>query len=271
MLPVLPDHPLARIALWHVDGLQQPGMTPELWLTQRERSDAAEFGNEHRRREWIACRIALKRLIIQDNIIRSPLHAEIRKDERGCPHVHVNDPDNGYNAVFSCSLAHKNVLVCAAYALSGAAIGIDIERRSWRLHHIRKRFESPRDQLLESADSIGRYTTLWAFKEAASKLLGLGYAAGFSRIHCAETEPNVCTVQTPDDTLLQGNYVWVGKYVIALVTEPCPIPHAIAIRPAIERPWIEQWRRARRLSRLRRLRAVAAKAEPPLDDPLDLT
>lgn len=269
--PILPDHPTVRTALWHLDGLKHEGMAAELWLTERERAEVAEFGHDRRRREWTAARIALKRLLVLDGVIRSPLHAEVRKDELGQPRVVVYVPETGWYEELACSLAHKNTLVVAAYARNGIAVGVDIERRTWRLPHLRRRFESADDTLLSSSDSIARYTVLWAFKEATSKLLGRGYACGFTRIVCRETRYGTCEVTTPDDATLHGRYVWMDRYAIAIVTDLHPLVAAAPDPAAPSRPWYEQVSRARRLRRLRRGRAITTtppgRAATRPDDP----
>ena len=265
LLPLFQGHSLARVAMWHVNALLQEGLAPEMWLTPHELSAIADYKSERRRKEWMVSRIALKRLLLQDGIVRSPLHAEIRKNELGCPRVFIAPPDAPASD-FACSIAHKNLLVVAGYALQGAHIGIDIERRSWRLQHVRRHFVAPNDRLMEGEDSIAKFAALWAFKEATSKLLGVGYACGFTRITCRETSPGTCEVIAPNATVLEGHFTWAfGKYVIALVMDVCPrerIPSA----PLPTRPWFEQWRRLRRLKRLRRLRALAA-ISTPLKDP----
>jgi len=265
LLPLFQDHPLARVAVWHINALRQEGLSPQMWLTERELASVAEYKSERRRKEWIVSRIALKRLLIRDGIVHSPLHAEIRKNEQGCPRVVIVPPD-APPAEFACSIGHKNVLVVAGYARNGAHIGIDIERRSWRLQRVRRRFVALNDKLLDTDDSIAKYTTLWSFKEATSKLLGLGYACGFTRITCKETSPEVCEIIAPNNTVLDGHYTWLfNKYVIALVTDACPRERA-AFAPQPTRPWFEQWQRIRKLKRLRRARAMA-KISSPLKDP----
>jgi len=267
--PILQDHPTVRVALWHLDGLKREGMASELWLTPREREEVASFGHDRRRREWTAARIALKHLLLLDDIVRSPLHAEVRKDELGQPRVVVYVPETGEYAELACSLAHKNTLVVAAYAREGTAVGVDIERRTWRLPHLRRRFESPADALLDGIDTIARYTVLWAFKEATSKLLGKGYASGFTRIVCRETRYGTCEVTTPDDATLHGRYLWMGRYAVAVVSDVTSPEPAAANPPGPSRPWYEQIARARRLRRLRRARAIAASPHnhvPPSAD-----
>ncbi len=270
---LVPDHPTVRAVLWHLDGLRQKGMTAELWLTERERAEGSAFGHERRRREWQAARIALKRLLVQDGVVRSPLHAEIRKNELGQPRIVVYVPETGHYEEIACSLAHKNRLVVAAYARRKVRVGVDIECRSWRLPHLCRRFECPADRMLPLADTIGRFTILWSLKEAVSKLVGLGFACGFTQIECRETRLGTCEIQAPEEPHLYGLYVWQDRYVVAIVTDvparldnpshrtPQPSPH----------PWYEQLSRAKRLRRLRRARALAdsphTASSPPSGTP----
>lgn len=261
---ILPDHPHVRAALWHLDGLRQEGMAPDLWLTGRERAEVAAYGHERRRREWLAARIALKRLLVQEGIVRSPLHAEVRKNELGQPRVVVYVPDTGHYEELTCSLGHKNQLVVAAFSQRRVRVGIDIERRSWRLSHLRRRFEAPGDQLLPGPDSIARFTLLWAFKEAVSKLLGLGFACGFTQVSCRETKYGACEIAAPGESHLYGLYVWHDRYAIAVVTDfPVGSEASGASGTTPVRPWFEQVARANRLRKLRRARAVTATLATP--------
>ncbi len=242
--------------LWHLEGLKQAEMSPALWLTKRELEEVARFGHDRRRREWQAARIVLKHLLLQEGAIGSPLEAEIRKNDRGQPYV-VVAPDGaaGPSRELGCSLAHKNHLVVAALASPRVRVGVDIERRSWRLSHLRARFESPRDRMLPGHDPVACHTLLWAFKEATSKLLGSGFACGFPQIVCRETRYGVCDIEAPEEPALQGYYGWSGRYAVAVVTDG---PGLDIVPPARDppNPWYAQLARARRLRRQRRTRAV---------------
>ncbi len=257
LLPILQDHPSARVVLWHLDGLKQEGMAPELWLTTRELTAVDAFSHERRRREWTAARIALKHLLLTAGEIASPLDAEIRKNERGQPYVVVYAPATGHYREFNCSLAHKNHLVIAVLADRNVRVGVDIERRSWRLSHLRGRFESVRDRLLPGHEPVACHTLLWAFKEATSKLLGSGFACGFSQIVCRETRYGVCDIEAPDGLSFSGYYGWTERYAIALVTDaPSTGDTPPRFADVVVRPWYAQLARARRVRRLRRTRAV---------------
>ncbi len=254
---LLPDFPSVRIVSWHLEGLTQKGMAPELWLTEREREERATLSHDRRQREWTAARIALKRLLLLDNRVRSPLHAEIRKDERGQPRIVIQEPNSENYSELACSLAHKNTLVVAGYGVDGAAVGVDIERRSWRLPHLSSRFEAPEDSLLAGVDQVARCTVLWSFKEAVSKLLGQGYAAGFTKITCRETRYGYCELTAPDGTNYQGRYLWLGRYVLSVVSNMGPDEETGQEPPVPSRPWYRQLSRARQLRRQRREKAVA--------------
>lgn len=238
-----------------MDGLNNEGMAPELWLTDRERIEEERFKSERRLKEWRAARIALKQLLLQDGMITSPLFCEIRKNSLGQPRIVLCSSESGSQEDIPCSLAHKNHLVVAAYTSQRARVGIDIECRAWRLTYLRRRFESPQDRLLVSDDSIGRLTILWAFKEAVSKLVGLGFACGFTGINCTETRPGTCEINTREEELLYGMYVWHERYAIALVTDvPPPEGESPAANESSVLPWYHQLAKERLL---RRARAIA--------------
>lgn len=279
MQPILPEHPYVRAALWHLDGLRQEGMSPDIWLTKQERAGLEGLAHERRRNEWTASRIALKRLLVSEGIIRSPLNAEIRKNAKGRPDIVVYVPDTGHYEEIPCSIAHKNRLVLVAFSRGGLRIGVDIEKRSWRLSRLRGKFISSDDHMLIERDSIGECTVLWTLKEAVSKLLGTGFACGFPRIKCRETSPGICEVVPPDgDTVFFGQYLFFpDKYAISVVTDfavPPSSPDLSRVEsPAVEsgarvrRSWYEQLSRARRLKKLRRARAFASLH--PADIPLN--
>ena len=258
------EHPTVRAAAWHIDGLKREEMDPSLWFNKRELEEVAQFKSEKRRAEWLAARIALKYLLLEDQKILSPLHLEVRKNQLGQPKSIIYIPETGHYEELACSLSHKNNMVVAAYARTNATVGVDIERRSWRLSRLRRRFESEEDSLLGGVDSTARDTVLWAFKEATSKLLGTGFACGFTRIVCRERRYGICEVRAPDGDNLFGAYLWLGKYVVAIVTDTLKTQGAEPKAPdhATARPWREQIARARRLRKLRQTRTKTEQQDP---------
>lgn len=257
---VMSGHPVVGAALWHVPAACGAAYAREAWFTPEDLAECEGFTHERRIAEWLAVRIALKTILVEDGLAVSPLHVHIRKNGHGSPHVVVYNPDTGAYARLPCSLAHKGPLVIAAYSrLPGVRVGIDLERRSWKLPYLRRRFISEHDRMLEKDDQVGDCTVLWTFKEAVSKLLGAGMAYGFANIHCRETSVGTCELRDAGGNHYAGAYGWFGKYALALVTD---VYHGRESAPKANsgragRPWYERIGRARRLREIRRMRRVS--------------
>ena len=260
---MLPEHPAIGIALFHAAPSEIEAIALGEWFAPEDLREFEGITSRRRRVEWIAARIALKRAVAEDGLADSPLHTHIRKNKKGAPHLVIYDPATGRYAQLACSLSHKGALALAAYSrVPDMRVGIDIERRSWMLHHVKRRFVCEADSMTEKNDTTGDYTILWAFKEAATKLLGVGSAYGFSKVQCRETGAGVCELRDAGGNHYAGQYRWFGKYAIALVTSPpppCPAP----AKPKRRRSLLERLRRARALRQLR-----AARLKAPNDQRL---
>lgn len=255
---VMAGHPVVSAALWHVPAARGEDYARERWFVPEDLAECESFTHGRRIEEWLAARIALKTLLVEDGLAESPLHVHIRKNGQGLPHVVIFNPDTGAYARLPCSLSHKGPLVLAAYSrLPGVRVGIDLERRSWRLPYLRRRFISEHDKMLEKDDQVGDCTVLWSFKEAVSKLLGVGMAYGFTNIHCRETSVGTCELRDAGGNHYAGTYSWFGRYALTLVTD---VYHgADAAAPKTKRrsrPWYERIARAKRLRHIRRARRV---------------
>ena len=256
---VMSGHPVVSAALWHVPAAQGEVYARERWFVAEDLAECEGFTHGRRIEEWFAVRIALKTILVEDGLAASPLHIHIRKNGQGSPHVVIYNPDTGAYARLPCSLSHKGPLVLAAYSRRpGIRVGIDLERRSWKLPYLRRRFISEHDQMLEKDDQVGDCTVLWTFKEAVSKLLGSGMAYGFANIHCRETSVGICELRDGGGNHYAGAYGWFGRYALALVTD---VYHGAAdagpkAKPR-ERPWFQRIVRAKRLRNLRRQRRVS--------------
>lgn len=248
-----------RAALWHQDALDEEPFPPEEWLAPEERAELASLASEKRRREWLAARVALKDLLVRDGVVRRPADAIVRKDARGAPRLVVWESDTLRYAELACAISHSAPLVLCAYLRGrGARIGVDVERRSWRLARLGRKFLSPDDRMLEKEDERGDETVLWTFKESLSKLLGAGWSCGFRNLSCVETAPGACELADADGNRYPGAYLWFGQYAVAVVWDAGPgeLP-PLRLPP---RPWWERAARARRLRALRRRRAGAPAA-----------
>ena len=155
-----------RAVLWHQDALDEGPFPPEEWLAPEERAEFGSLGSEKRRREWLAARVALKDLLVRDGVVRRPTDAIVRKDDRGAPRLVVWEPDTFRYAELACAISHSAPLVLCAYLRGrGARIGVDVERRSWRLARLGRKFLSPGDRMLEKDDDRGDETVLCRWGE----------------------------------------------------------------------------------------------------------
>lgn len=253
---------MVSAVMWHMPASLIEAFPPELWFTPKDFAECESFSSKSRQAEWMAVRIALKHALVVDGVAVSPLHVHVRKNDKGCPHVVVYNPETGEYARFFCSLSHKGPLVFAAYSRrAGIRIGIDMERRSWKLPYLRRRFISGQDRMIDKGDEVGDCTVLWTFKEACTKLLGSGMAYGFANVQCREMNVGHCMLRDVDGTHYVGRYAWFGKYALAVVTEPYHGSDKTQASPLRERSWYERIVRARRLRELRRRRAVTARIE----------
>ena len=246
---VFPGDGPVRAVLRGQEALDAPGFDPADWLTEEERREHAALGNEKRRREWLAARVALKDLLMRDRVVRRAADAVVRKDARGCPRLVIWEADTGRYEERACSISHCGPFVLVAYLRRpGGRIGVDLERRTWRVSHLRRKFGSPDDAMLEKDDASGDGTILWSFKEALSKLLGTGWGCGFRNLSCRALRPGQCEMRDAEDRPYPGRYAWFGHYVLTLVYEEGT--SASAVRP-LPRPFFERLSRAWRLRRLR--------------------
>lgn len=274
----MPDHPVVSAVLWHVPAVRGEAYAKEKWFSKQDLAECEGFANGHRVEEWLAVRIALKSALIRDGVAESPFHIHIRKNGKGCPHVVVYNPGTGDYARLSCSLSHKGPLVFAAYSKRpGVRVGIDIERRSWKLPYLRRRYISEHDRVIDKDDHIGDCTILWTFKEAASKLLGSGMAYGLANIQCRETSVGVCELRDSGGNHYTGRFNWFGRYALAVVTDPVFDSAQADAKPRrSSRSWYERISRARRLRALRKKRRITAHIEsiklrlPPHVEPVRL-
>lgn len=275
-------HPAARLlrtdlrgvgpvlaSLWHQDAVRESGFDADTWLCDGERAELSAISSDHRRREWIAARAAMKDMLVRAGFARAPGEASVRKDALGAPRVIVWEPDSLRYAETACSISHcAPFVLCAALPGRGARIGVDIERRTWRLSRLGRKFIAPGDSMLDKDDPRGDETALWSFKESLSKLLGTGWACGFTSVTCVETSPGVCEVTAPGGESFPGAYFWFGQHVVTLVWDAPAAPSpAAAPLPRRRRSVFASIALRRALRERRRARSVsAAGAQEPTSD-----
>jgi phosphopantetheinyl transferase len=134
-------------------------------LTKRELKIYEEFKTDKRRDEWLAGRYALKSLAT--NFFTFDIQQmEVRNSPSGKPVLLVPGGTS-----LPASLSHRGDYAAAVIALTGEAIGVDIEiieprDKSWAEQSFHK------DEI--SSNSHIFQTELWAKKEAVLKFLGVG-------------------------------------------------------------------------------------------------
>lgn len=261
---VMSAHPTVCAVLWHVPTVRAEAYAPQRWFVPEDLVACEQMTNTQRVEEWLAVRIALKQLMLLDGLAESPLHIHIRKAASGEPYVVIYHPKTHAYARYACSLSHKGPLVMAAYSRDKRCrVGVDLERRSWRLSYLRRRYLAEDDQLLDKADGVGDCAILWSLKEATSKVLGVGMGYGFKNLICRETSVGVCEIHDRDGHDYVGMYGWFGHYVMTIVTDVIRIETVEQPRPVkrvgrnIGTRWIRAWR-LRELQQKRRKDMLSA-------------
>lgn len=258
---VMPELSDVSAAMWHLSSFEK--LSPEQvksYFSKVELEECSGFTHSQRKSEWLASRIALKRLLLQDGVIKNPLHMSVRKTKLGAPYVVIYEPETGRYLQLNCSLSHKDKIVFAAYARNPKQrVGIDMERRSWRIPCLRRKFVSDHDSLLEKGDYIGDKTVLWTFKESTSKVRGTGFRCGFINIVCTEKSLGLCEIVDEENTPYIGHYSWFGQYAISIVTDIVPLDDGTPRAEPHRYSMFERIARARRLKKLQTERLNARK------------
>ena len=137
-------------------------------LTPREAVRAMRMGSR-RRRDFIAARVALKRLARQLDIV---------KENRPDREIETLGPDDvrpclAESGIY-CSVSHSARLVAAV--AHRHPVGVDIEMVSEKATRTKHLFMTPRERALVFQSGLSREraaTRAWTIKEAAAKALGL--------------------------------------------------------------------------------------------------
>jgi phosphopantetheinyl transferase len=137
-------------------------------LTPREAARAMRLG-PRRRRDFIAARVALKRLARQ---------LDLMKENRPDREIETVGPDDVRPCIAEsgiyCSVSHRGRLVVAV--AHNHPIGVDLELISEKATRIWSLFLSPGERDLVLQSGLGPERTaarVWTIKEAGAKVLGL--------------------------------------------------------------------------------------------------
>jgi len=159
-------------------GLDEEGDLPfEQILGSRELAEYLRLRVPKRKREWLASRTAVKKLIRKALPSRSTLEdqrIETIKDVTGVPHVEID----GTQVEGQLSLSHSQGKVLCAYSPLDISLGVDIERIEARSPEFVEDYftENEIRQVTRAADARQAFlaTLVWSAKEAVLKALSLG-------------------------------------------------------------------------------------------------
>lgn len=153
--------------------LQAPSFEVGAWLTPAEAAACAAFPAEKRRRDWLAGRVAAKRALAR-LWGRAPRECGVEPDAQGRPRP--------AGLAGSLSISHC-ILGAAAAARKTGLVGVDWETVEERPARVVELFAREDERAFVATPDA--QTRLWALKESALKLLGVGLSGGAhaARVH----------------------------------------------------------------------------------------
>lgn len=198
--PAQPTATVGEVHVWRIP--IDLGAEPEsALLNPAEKARAGRFIPAHARRQFIAARTGLRRILARYTG-RSPAALAFETGTRGKPRFPTGSPHAGLH--FNLSHAGSWALVSVR---NGFETGVDVETASLR-HEPRKlaaRFFSSTeaDWVLAAkndADLLDRFFSVWTRKEAVVKALGLGITApleAFSTLPVTAQAVETCMPSCP--------------------------------------------------------------------------
>ena len=183
------------------------------FLVDEEKLSLAALKHPRRRLEWLGARVALKKLLLRSHLIRSPFDCRVKKDHKGRPIIEIWKGSEFQE--LNCSISHKDGIAAVCLA-PGFKVGIDIEVISERPWRLRRAFASEGDLVSDRFERATLYSLIWACKEAASKVLGLGIAAGFKKLAVKADESNLFSVEGDGFDPIGGIFYFFKNYIIAI-------------------------------------------------------
>ncbi|MDY7034972.1 MAG: 4'-phosphopantetheinyl transferase superfamily protein [Thermodesulfobacteriota bacterium] len=187
----------------------------EDFLTGYEKTEYAVMKTAGRKREWLGARIALKKMLMDQNLIDSPMDCQTEKDRYGRPHLSIYK--KGISIILNCSISHKNGLAAICIGcLPETRVGIDIEAISERPWRVRRAFINGSDSLAGIEELKENYTILWACKEAASKVMGRGMLMDFRKLTVKGDPQGRFTVLENGRETIEGDYFFSEDFIIAV-------------------------------------------------------
>ncbi len=150
-------------------------------LSRAELRIVRGFAADKRRIDWLAGRIATKRLmswcLAQEGVYLKMPSIEVFNRQDGSPYVRL--PTGEEFARYPFSLSHSKAGGVTAVAQPGFRIGVDLETIEPREKSFLQTMAHDTEWDLTMETDPAEQTRLWTLKEAVSKLLGLGLSVGF--------------------------------------------------------------------------------------------
>ncbi len=171
-----------EVALWWARCARLAPQALDRWATPEERARADRFRVAHGRIDFLAGRL-LARVAIARMAGIEPRSVRFEIDDAGRPVV----AEPAQAAATPFSISHGGGLALCAVA-PGRIVGVDVEAIHRRLaaRELAPRCLHPRERIafdaLGEADQSHSLLEHWTAKEAYSKALGVGLAAGFEHL-----------------------------------------------------------------------------------------
>lgn len=192
---------------------------PAFWLTPDEMQTYAAWVSEKRKSEWLAGRLAAKKLL-RDALGIAPLDWQIGRD--GVAPVVV-----GQETAVTLSLSHSDGMGAATFSetrTEGSA-GVDIQRIRPVHPGLCARVFTPgeRQQIavqFGSEDSADGMLLFWALKEAAIKARRQAWGRSLQAVEVHLSEENSSEVIIEGEPPLTAQFVRAGAWWLARVVKP---------------------------------------------------
>ena len=158
----------------------EAGGAPEQ-LSAKERETAGAFKAPKRLREWLAGRLAAKRLLgwrlQQAGRYPAPRDIEVLNEADGMPYARL--PGGAVIGSGTLSISHSGGWGAAAACEPWALVGVDLEKVAPRPRSFLETMAHDSEWAPWMEADPAEQTRLWTLKEAAAKLLGTGFSVGF--------------------------------------------------------------------------------------------
>lgn len=171
---------------WNLDIDEALAVRLSAWLTEEERKRASAFITPQLQRRWVAARAGM-RGILASFLGVSPQAPVFVLGPHGRPHLADGDNPCSFN------LSHSDHV--AAFAVSEAVVGVDVERIKGVPEGVADMvFSKPEIAALEAEPDARRAATFyryWAAKEAVLKALGTGLSVSGRSFTIDISQPDV--------------------------------------------------------------------------------